>query len=86
MENKVLIKLIVPEIDFDFDIFIPVNELVWKVEKLLVKCISDLTGTFIGNNDFILINKSNGHVYENNEIIINTDIRNATELLMLTIK
>ena len=35
MNNKVLIKLIVPEIDEEFDIFIPVNEIIWKIKKCL---------------------------------------------------
>ena len=44
MKNKVLIKLIVPELDDTFDLFVPVNEVIWKVKKLIVKSISDLTG------------------------------------------
>ena len=39
MENKVLIKLIMPELDEEFDIFIPVNELIWKIKKLIIKSI-----------------------------------------------
>ena len=37
MINKVLIKLIVPAAGQAYDIFIPVNELVWKINKLIVK-------------------------------------------------
>ena len=37
MKDKVLIKLIVPEIDKTFDLFLPVNELIWKVKKLFGK-------------------------------------------------
>lgn len=37
MDNKVLIKLVVPELDSSFDIFVPVNEVVWKVKKYLFK-------------------------------------------------
>ena len=40
MNNKVLIKLIVPEIDKTFDVFIPVNEIVWKIKKMLIKSIN----------------------------------------------
>ena len=35
MKNKVLIKLILPEWNTTFDVFIPVNELVWKVKKII---------------------------------------------------
>ena len=82
MENKVLIKVLLPEADLDYDIFIPVNELVWKIKKMLIKSISDLSGIKFSKNDYILINKDTGVIYENNQTIIDTDIRNATELFL----
>lgn len=85
MNNKVLIKLIVPELDKTFDIFIPVNELVWKVKRLIVKSISDLENFTVDSHlDFILLNKDNCNVYRNNDIIINTDIRNGSELVLIS--
>ncbi len=87
MKNKVLIKLIVPEIDFTFDLFIPVNEMIWKVKKLIVKSISDLTGGALDiSKEYVLINKLTSLIYPNNATVINTDIRNASELLLLTEK
>ena len=83
MENKVLIKLIMFDIDECFDIFIPVNEIVWKIKKLIIKSISDITNISLDiNNEYILINKDNSKIYDNNEIVINTDIRNGTELIL----
>ena len=87
MKNKVLIKLIVPELDNTFDIFIPVNEIIWKVKKLIIKSIYDLTGGALEvNREYTLINKLNSMEYDNNAIIINTDIRNASELLLISVK
>lgn len=84
MKNKVLIKLLVPALDRDYDIFIPVNEFIWKVTKLIVKSVSDLSRINLDiNKNYILINQSTGKIYKNNEIIIDTDIRNATELVLL---
>ena len=42
MENKVLIRVMVPLLDDSFDCFIPVNEVIWKIKKLIIKSISDL--------------------------------------------
>lgn len=86
MNNKVLVKLIVPEIDFDFDLFIPVNEQIWRIKKLIIKSIIDVTGIDISKKTgkFYLINKSNGEIYGNNDIIINTNIRNGTELVAIS--
>lgn len=85
MNNKVLVKLIIPELDQSFDLFIPVNEVVWKIKKLSVKAISDLNNiSFNLSKEYTLLNKSNSKIYQNNEVIINTDIRNGTELLLIS--
>lgn len=87
MNNKVLVRLISPQLDHSYDVFIPVNELVWKVTKLLVKSISDLSGINLDiNENYLLINQQNGKVYQNNDIIRETDIRNTTELILLSNK
>lgn len=49
MNNKVLIKLIMPEFDLSYDLFIPVNEVVWKLKRLIMKSIQDLSGVSIKN-------------------------------------
>ncbi len=86
MENKVLIKLFVPELDSTFDVFVPVNELVWKIKKLIIKSVSDLSfGALEKNKNYVLMNKINGKVYDNNSIVIDTDIRNSTELILLSV-
>mgnify|MGYP005761905957 FL=1 len=85
MKNKVLVKLIVPELDATFDVFIPVNELVWKIKKLILKSVSDLNNINTFNDlDCVLINKDNSKIYNNNEIILETDIRNSSELILIS--
>lgn len=87
MRNKVLVKLFVPELDYQFDVFIPVNEIVWKIKKLLLKSVSDLTGGAIDlNKDFALINRLTSTVYDNNTVIVESDIRNITELVLISLK
>jgi hypothetical protein len=86
MKNKVLVKIIVPEIDESFDVFIPVNEVVWKVKKLVSKCIADLTGAnFDFSREYVFINPKTSKIYKENDLIINTDIRNASVLVLLSI-
>lgn len=84
MKNKVLIKLSIPEIDESFDIFLPVNELIWKIKKMILKSASDLTNNELDmNSEYVLLNKITSRIYANNEVLINTDIRNGTELLLI---
>lgn len=85
MENKVLIKLIIPELDSKFDVFIPVNELIWKIKKLMLKSISDLTGIKLDPKlEYELFNKDTNVFYHNNQIVIDTDIRNGCELVLIS--
>lgn len=85
MNDKVLVKLDVFGLDETYDVFIPVNELVWKIKAMLAKCVSDLEYLqFNPNDDYLIINKKTGNVYNNNAIIIDTDIRNGSELLLMT--
>ena len=87
MNNKVLIKLIVPELDTTYDVFVPVNEVIWKVKKLISKSVADLSGGGLDyKKEYTLINKLTSQPYDNNTVIINTNIRNATELIMLSVK
>ncbi len=87
LNNKVLIQLFVPEINETFDLFIPVNELLWRVKKLVVKSVHDLTnGEINDQQEYILINKVTGEVYNDNIVIRETNIRNATELVLLLSK
>ena len=83
-KDKILIKLNFVEIDEVFDVFIPVNELVWKVKKLLIKSVADLTQTKLDiNNEYIIMNATTNEIYDNNQVIIDTNIRNATEIIMI---
>ena len=86
MMNKVLISLYVPMFDKTYDVFIPVNEIMWKINKLIVKNIYDLNDEcFDLKKNFILINVETGQIYSNNEVVINTDIRNYTKMALLEI-
>ena len=86
MKNKVLVKVIVPETDDSFDIFIPINEVIWKIRKYIVKGISDLSSGMINVDDeYCLMNLDSSIIYDNNQIVVNTDIRNASELVLLRV-
>jgi len=85
MKNKVLVKLYVPELYESYDVFIPINEFVWKIKKIMVKSVSDLTNYPLDiDNNYILINKDTGEVYNDNYLLVATDIRNITELILVT--
>ena len=85
MNNKVLIKLHAIEYGKVYDVYIPVNYLVWKINKLLIKCIGDLLDIEVDlQKEYMLINKLTNEIYPNNSIIREKDIRNGTELVIMS--
>lgn len=84
--NKILINIYVPNLNKNYDLFIPVNEFIWKINKLIVKSISDLSdGVLDIGFSYVILNIETGRVYNNNEIVINTDIRNTSKLALIKI-
>lgn len=84
MSNKVLIQLIVPEIEEKYDLFIPINRRVGTVINLLCKSIYDLSnGLFDDNRKRVLYNHNTGLEYSINKLIRETDIRNSTVLVLI---
>ena len=79
--NKVLVKVEFIEYNITFEIFIPVNELMWKVVMLIDKASKDLLGIDSLSKKYVVINKKTNQIYDLNLTVKETDIRNGTELL-----
>ena len=80
-DNKLLIDLYVLVLDKHFEIFIPVDEKVGNIVKLLKKTL--FSSNNVENNNFAIMNLYSGNVYKNNDIIRNTDIKNETKLILI---
>ncbi len=84
MKNKVLVELVVPDIEKKYDVFIPVSKKIGNVIVLLNKAIADLNnGLYQGSNLTSLYNKNTSQRYAVDELVRNTDIRNGTTLILL---
>ncbi len=79
-ENKVLVNIYIVSLSKNFEIFIPINEKVGNIVKLLSSILIDSID-FSRNN--IIMNMNSGICYKNNDIVRNTDIRNDTKLVLL---
>ena len=86
MNNKILIKLTFAKLDKSFDLFVPVNETIWQAKKLIIDAVQDICSFNLVESNYVLINVKTSKVYSNNEIIIDTDIRNATELIIIPVE
>jgi len=84
MNNKVLVKIIVPKLEQTYDVFIPISKKVSTILYLLTKSINELTyGEFIIDEYINFYNKDTKEVYNLDNIIKDTNIRNGTELILL---
>ena len=85
INNKVIVKLIVPEIDKIYDLYLPVNKKIGNIINLLNITVSDFSNNeFMKSTKNILINAKDGHQYSPDILLLNTDIRNGTKLILLS--
>lgn len=83
MKNKVYIKLKVPEIDKDYDIYLPVNKKIGNIVILLNEAIHELSNEEIEiNENNKLYNEKTLELYSPDVLLINTNIRNGTVLVL----
>lgn len=79
LDNKVLVILYVISLGEKFEVFIPVNEKVGNISRLL-------NGSLFESIDLekngIIINLDTGSSYNNNDLVRNTDIKNNSRLAL----
>ncbi len=83
MKNKVLIRLIVPALNREYEVFIPVNERISKVKELLVKSVVDLSDSdFDPNRIYSLLDPEMGTIYDSRLPVRDTNIINAKRVVL----
>ncbi|MBR5662920.1 MAG: hypothetical protein IKX00_04685 [Bacilli bacterium] len=83
MEYKVLVTLLVPEIEEKYEIYLPINKYVGDICYKLSKIINDLSKVYPIKNNGILFNADTGVSYDPRTLLRNTDIKNGTELIYI---
>ena len=79
MNNKVLVELLVPEMEASYDVFLPINKRVGNVVNLLNKMVSELTNDcYVGSNKTALYNKDTKKKYNSNDLIRSFPFKSVT--------
>ena len=82
MDYKVFIKLLVPEIEKSYELYIPINRTVRDVCNLINKLVNeDTNGAFPIKQDVVLCNRYRAVFYSYETYIRDTDIRNGSQLV-----
>lgn len=85
MNDKVNVKIIVPEINEEYDVFLPINKKIGMIISLLVKAIRELNNNSLPQLPYYkLYNVDTMQVYDWNLLLYNTDIRNGTRLVLFS--
>ncbi len=84
MKNKVLVRLFVPLIEEEYDIFLPIQLTIGSIKKLLKKAVGELSdGRYISTYAYTLLNQITHEEYLDQMLLEQTDIRNGTKLILL---
>ena len=85
MKNKVLVRLIVPEIDQEYDVYLPINKKIGNIINLLNEAIVELTnGEIASSNKNSLFNGITNEIYSPDKQLVETNIRNGTILVLIS--
>ncbi len=84
MMNKILVKLYVPIIEEEYDVWIPLNKRVYNVINLLIKAVYEFSGGYYKPNKMpLLYDKLTAKPYELNQSIKEANIRNGSEIILI---
>ena len=82
-DNKINVDLIVPSIGEKFNLFIPVNKTVGEIIVILNNTINEITGYFPQNRFLSVLDVLENRIYDYNQILINTGIKNGSVLALI---
>lgn len=83
--NKYLITVIVPTIDYTFDIEVPNNRKIGTIKKILLSELSELSnGSYnLDFNDMRIVDRDSGTEYSNDMYIKDSKIINGSKIVMI---
>lgn len=83
MDYKILINLYVPEIEQNFELYIPINKYVEEVIKILNKAVNEIVyGVYPIKDNLQLCNRRTGEIYDKGFYVRNTSIKNGSQLIL----
>lgn len=82
--NKVLVKLYVPTIEKEYDVWIPLNRRIYTTIKLIVKAINEFTnGEYSPSKLPVLYDRKTAKLFDINLTIGESTIRNGSEIILI---
>ncbi len=83
MNNKVLVNVIVPKAEIEFNVYLPINKKIGTIKKYLVKLLSEETNGSYNATEVILLNQETGLEYNNDEYVHDSKIANGSTIVLI---
>ena len=84
MNNKILVQILIPEIDEVYDLFIPINIRIGMVIKLLNESLVEVSnGLYVTKRNRKLYNVDGANPYPFNKLVRETNIRNGSKIVFM---
>ena len=84
MKNKILIGLYVPLIEKNYDIYIPINQKIGTIKRLIENGLIELTdNSYVIKEDTNFYSKETGQIYDVNKSVRETDLKNGSRIILI---
>ena len=85
MNNKILIEVIVPLLEENFEIYIPVNKRISTVIKLIEKSLNEITNGYYPTQkeNSVIIDEESGSVFDVNLTVKESKMINGSKIILV---
>ena len=85
MNNKLLINIIVPTIQLEFNVYIPNNKKIGTIKRHILNSIVELSNGYYSYDieRVILMDRDTGTEYSDNVIVNESNIQNGTKIIII---
>lgn len=82
--NKLLIEVIVPSIEQNYDILVPKNKKIGKILQIIIKTINELSDGYFPIKDSIsIIDANTGEQFDLEKLVKDSEIKNGCRIIII---
>ena len=83
--NKYLITVIVPVVEFEYDVYIPNNKKIGTIKNLILESLSELSNYSFNkiSNEVRMIDRDTGNEFENNMYVKDSGIKDGSKIIII---
>lgn len=82
--NKILVLVYIPEIEQEYDVYIPINKKIGTIKKYLISSIEEFNDGNVSNIENLkLYDKESSMKYNNDTLVKDSGIKNGTKLILI---